>query len=127
MPETTTPLGTPLDAELVFRETHAEETRAAFEEAEEASYAAEELRAEATGDAALAKAVLYGGYELQNAELVGSYFEKHPDELPKWEAFMGAAEEHNALEAMGASVSVRVLAPEEPRELRGAVGGGVGC
>ncbi len=75
-------------------------------------------RAEVTGDYALARAVLYRGYELQNQKLVGSYFEKYPDELPAWEAFMGAAEAHNDLEAMGVSVP----APEEPRELRGRVG-----
>jgi hypothetical protein len=75
-------------------------------------------RAETTGDAALARAVLYRGYELQNEKLVGSYFEKYPDELPAWDRFMGAAKAHNDLEAMGVSVPV----PEEPRELRAGVG-----
>ncbi len=79
-------------------------------------------RAETTGDAALAKAVLYRGYELHNEHLVGAYFEGHPDELPKWEEFMGAAEAHNELETLGISMSVGVPAPEEPRELRGGVG-----
>lgn len=77
-------------------------------------------RARTTGDAALAKACLFRGYELENAGLVGAYFEKHPDELPAWEEFMGAAEEHNALETTGISASVGVPAPEAPAELSGS-------
>ncbi len=69
-------------------------------------------RAQMTGDAALAKAVLFRGYELQNPGLVGAYFEKQPDELPVWEEFMGAAEEHNQLTEMGVSVPP----PEAPSE-----------
>jgi hypothetical protein len=70
-------------------------------------------RARMTDDSALAKAVLFRGYELQNAGLVGSYFESHPDELPKWEEFMASAQEHNQLEEMGISVPL----PEAPQEL----------
>jgi hypothetical protein len=70
-------------------------------------------RAQMTGDSALAKAVLFRGYELQNAGLVGSYFESHPDEPPKWEEFMASAQEHNQLEEMGISVPL----PEAPQEL----------
>jgi len=70
-----------------------------------------------TGDAALAKACLFRGYELQNANLVGAYFEGHPDELPAWEEFMGAAEEHNVLENLGMSGAVGVPEPERPEEL----------
>jgi hypothetical protein len=74
-------------------------------------------RAEVTGDHALARACLYRGFDLPGdaarTSIVQSYFAKYPDELPKWEAFMGAAEAHNELEAMGVSVP----APEEPREL----------
>ncbi len=69
-------------------------------------------RAQMTGDAALAKAVLFRGYELQNPGLVGSYFESHPDELPRWEEFMRAAEEHNQVTEMGVSVPP----PEAPSE-----------
>ncbi len=69
-------------------------------------------RAQMTGDAALAKAVLFRGYELENPGLVGAYFEKYPDERPVWEEFMGAAEEHNQLTEMGVSVPP----PEAPSE-----------
>jgi hypothetical protein len=74
-------------------------------------------RAHMTGDAALAKACLFRGYELQNANLVGAYFEGHPDELPAWERFMAAAEEHNVLENLGMSGAVGVTEPEQPEEL----------
>lgn len=70
-------------------------------------------RARMTGDAALAKAVLFRGYELENPGLVGAYFEKCPDELPVWEAFMEVAEAHNTLETLGVSAAVGVPAPEE--------------
>jgi hypothetical protein len=74
-------------------------------------------RAEVTGDHALAKACLYRGFNLPGeaakVSIVQSYFAKYPDERGAWEAFMGAAEAHNELEAMGVSVP----APEEPREL----------
>jgi hypothetical protein len=76
-------------------------------------------RAEITGDHALARAVLYRGYELQNEGLVRSYFEKYPDELPRWEEFMSAAQESNRLEERGIELSAGVPAPEEPQELRG--------
>jgi hypothetical protein len=73
-------------------------------------------RARTTGDAALAKACLYRGYELENPGLVGAYFEGRPDELPAWEEFMGAAEEHNALENLGMSGAAGVPEPERPEE-----------
>jgi hypothetical protein len=72
-------------------------------------------RARMTGDAALAKAVLYRGYELQNANLVGAYLESYPEHRAVWDEFMEAAEAHNELEVMGVSVPE----PEEPQELRG--------
>ncbi len=72
-------------------------------------------RARMTGDHTLAKAVLFRGYELQNATLVGAYLESYPEHQPVWEEFMEAAEAHNELEVMGVSVP----APEEPQELRG--------
>ena len=49
--------------------------------------------------------------------LVGSYFEKYPDELPTWDAFTDAATESNTLEALGISGAVGVPAPERPQEL----------
>ena len=90
-------------------------------------------RGEITGDHALARAVLYRGYELQSEGLVRSYFEKYPDEVPAWESFMDAAEEHNTLETLGISGAAGVLEPERPQELgrsfavtSGAVGGEAG-
>lgn len=74
-------------------------------------------RAEITGDAPLAKAVLWRVYELQNENLVRSYFEKYPDELPAWESFMDAATEHNLLEQRGVTFAVGVPEPEKPQEL----------
>jgi hypothetical protein len=74
-------------------------------------------RAETTGDAPLARACLYRGYELQSEGLVRSYFEKYPDELPAWEEFMGAAEELNTLEALGITAAAGVPEPERPQEL----------
>jgi hypothetical protein len=74
-------------------------------------------RAEITGDHALARAILYRGYELESEGLVGSYFEKYPDELPAWDEFMGAAQEHNSLEALGISMAAGVPEPERPQEL----------
>lgn len=70
-------------------------------------------RARMTGDHALAKAVLFRGYELQNATLVGAYLESYPEHQPVWEEFMEAAEAHNELEVMGFSVPP----PEAPQEL----------
>jgi hypothetical protein len=88
-------------------------------------------RAQITGDAPLARACLYRGYELQSEGLVHSYFEKYPDELPAWEKFMGAAQELNTLETLGITAATGVLEPERPQELgrqfaatsRGAPGG----
>lgn len=81
-------------------------------------------RAEAHGDHALARACLYRGFDLPGeaarTSVVQSYYSKYPDELPKWESFMDAAEAHNALETMSVSASVGVPAPEEPGELAGA-------
>jgi hypothetical protein len=74
-------------------------------------------RARTTGDAALAKAVLFRGYELENPNLVGAYFEKYPEERPAWGEFMQAAEAHNTLEALGTSGAVGVPEPERPQEL----------
>jgi hypothetical protein len=74
-------------------------------------------RARMTGDTALAKAVLFRGYELENPTLVGSYFEKYPDERAAWEEFMDSAQEHNALEELGISGAVGVPEPERPQEL----------
>jgi hypothetical protein len=74
-------------------------------------------RAEMTGDHALARAVLYRGYELQNAHLVGSYLEKYPGELPTWDAFTEAGTEFNNLETLGISGAAGVPEPERPQEL----------
>jgi hypothetical protein len=74
-------------------------------------------RAEMTGDHALGRAVLYRGYELQNAHLVGSYLEKHPDEHPTWDAFTEAGTEFNNLETLGISGAAGVPEPERPQEL----------
>ena len=74
-------------------------------------------QAEITGDHALARAILYRGYELDNPGLVGSYFEKYPDELPVWDEFMGAAQKANDLEALGISGAAGVAGPERPQEL----------
>lgn len=74
-------------------------------------------RAQMTGDAALAKAVLFRGYELENPTLVGAYLDGHPDELPAWEKFMASAQEHNTLESLGLSGAVGVSEPERPEEL----------
>jgi hypothetical protein len=74
-------------------------------------------RAEMTGDHPLARAVLYRGYELQSEGLVRSYFQKYPEELPAWEEFMGAAEEHNTLETLGITAAAGVPEPERPQEL----------
>jgi hypothetical protein len=74
-------------------------------------------RARMTGDAALAKAILFRGYELENPDLVGTYLDKYPDELPVWEEFMASAQEHNTLENLGISGAVGVPEPERPQEL----------
>jgi hypothetical protein len=74
-------------------------------------------RAEITGDAPLARAVLWRGYELQNENLVHSYFEKYPEELPAWNAFMDAATEQNRLEQRGVTLAAGVPEPERPQEL----------
>jgi hypothetical protein len=74
-------------------------------------------RAEITGDAPLARAVLWRGYELQNENLVHSYFEKCPEELPAWDAFMDAATEQNLLEQRGVTLTAGVPEPERPPEL----------
>jgi hypothetical protein len=74
-------------------------------------------RTEITGDAPLARAVLWRGYELQNENLVHSYFEKYPEELPAWDAFMDAATEHNLLEQRGVTLATGVPEPEWPQEL----------
>jgi hypothetical protein len=75
-------------------------------------------RAQITGDAPLARACLYRGYDLQSEGLVHSYFEKYPEELPAWEKFMGAAQEHNTLEALGITAAAAgVPEPERPQEL----------
>jgi hypothetical protein len=78
-------------------------------------------RARRTGDAALAKAGLFRGYELENPSLVGAYFNKYPDERAVWEEFMASAQEHNILATLGISGAVGVPEPERPHELRGAV------
>jgi hypothetical protein len=75
-------------------------------------------RAQITGDAPLARACLYRAYELQSEGLVRSYFEKYSEELPAWEAFMGAAKEHNTLETLGITAAAGVPEPERPQELR---------
>jgi hypothetical protein len=74
-------------------------------------------RAEITGDHALARAVLYRGFELENEGLVHSYFENYPDELQSWDAFMAAAAEHNRLETLGISGAEGVPETERPREV----------
>lgn len=63
--------------------------------------------------------------EAARASIVQSYFSKYPEELPGWDAFMGAATEHNKLETMGLSVAVGVPAPERPRELGALAPAGV--
>jgi hypothetical protein len=74
-------------------------------------------RAETVGDAPLARAVLYRGYELQSEALLGSYLEKYPEEQQTWETYMEAAEEHNTLETLGTSALTGVAEPESPQEL----------
>jgi hypothetical protein len=74
-------------------------------------------RAQMTGDAALAKAVLFRGYELENPTLVGAYFDEYPEEQPAWEKFTASAQEHNNLENLGMSGAVGVSEPERPEEL----------
>ena len=74
-------------------------------------------RARMTGDAALAKAVLFRGYELENPTLVGAYFDEYPEELRAWDEFMASAQEHNRLEETGMSGAVGVPEPERPEEL----------
>ncbi len=83
-------------------------------------------RAEISGDTPLARAVLYRGYERQNEHLVGSYLEKYPDERPKWDAFMDAAQEHNTLEKFGVSAVVGVPEPDKPQEIGYTVAAPVG-
>jgi hypothetical protein len=72
-------------------------------------------RARWTGDKALAKAVLYRGYELQNHGIVQSYFQANPDDLPIWDGFMDSAEELNVLEERG----IDIPPPDKPREVSG--------
>ena len=74
-------------------------------------------RAETTGDAPLARACLYRGYQMGSPELVGAYFKSRPDELPRWEEFMGAAQESNRLDEVGMELSAGVPEPERPQEL----------
>jgi hypothetical protein len=74
-------------------------------------------RAEITGDDALARAVLYRGYELQSEGLVRSYLERYPDHAPAWQEFCEAAEESNTLETLGISAAAGVSEPERPQEL----------
>jgi hypothetical protein len=81
-------------------------------------------RARWTGDKALAKAVLYRGYELQNRGIVQSYFQANPDDLPVWEGFMNSAEELNHLRRWGLRyrrpISLgRSRVPRRPRRGRG--------
>ena len=72
-------------------------------------------RARWTGDKALAKPVLYRGYEPQNHGIVQSYFQANPDDLPVWDGFMNSAEELNHLGDMG----IEVPPPDKPREVSG--------
>ena len=78
-------------------------------------------RAEIPGDAALARACLFRGYNLPGEEaktsIVRSYFSKLADELPAWDVFMDAATISNKLETVGISMTVGVPEPERPREL----------
>jgi hypothetical protein len=80
-------------------------------------------QASTTGDAPLAKAVLYRAYELQDARLVGAYHDARPDELPKWDAFMDAAKELNTLEELGITMAAGVPSPERPPEVSHRVSG----
>ena len=73
-------------------------------------------RARWTGDKALAKAVLYRGYVLQNhGGILQSYFQANPDDLPVWDGFMDSAEELNVLEERG----IDLPPPDKPWEVSG--------
>lgn len=72
-------------------------------------------RAQLTGDAVLAKAVLYRGYELESEGAVGAYLETYPAAQRGWDEFMEAAQVANELERQEQMFGS--LAPEKPREL----------
>jgi len=78
-------------------------------------------RVELTGDAALARACLYAGYTNLSSDqarisVMDTYFRAFPpDDQPKWDAYMNAAEANNTLESMGISAAVGVPAPEQPQ------------
>jgi hypothetical protein len=74
-------------------------------------------RARVTGDAALAEAILFRWYALENPTLVGAYFERYPDELSAWEEFMASAQKHNTLENLSISGALGVSEAERPEEL----------
>lgn len=74
-------------------------------------------RAELTGDTVLAKAILFRGYELEDASVVAAYLESFPDDRRAWDEFTAAAEEHNALQHQERMFGQ--LGPEPPRELGG--------
>lgn len=69
-----------------------------------------------TGDKSLAKAALYRGYSMGASGVVQGYFRQHPDELPKWDSFMDAAEASNKLEKFGLDLSTGIPGPEKPQE-----------
>ncbi len=71
-------------------------------------------RAYEVGDDVMAKAILRRAYELHSEHLVTDYFSKYPGARLAWDAFMAAAEEHNAIESGGFPG-----APDRPPELRG--------
>lgn len=75
-------------------------------------------RAHLTGDRVLAKAALFVGYQKYESEaVVGDYLEAYPDDRQRWDEFMEAAQEHNALENQEKTFGQ--LGPEPPRELGG--------
>ncbi len=74
-------------------------------------------RAENTGDDVLARAILARGYELRDESVVGSYLEKYPNDLERWNRFMDAAQEYNTLDEQNRMFGD--LGPEKPRELGG--------
>jgi hypothetical protein len=69
---------------------------------------------------ALARACLYAGYTNPSSDqakvsVVDGYFRSFPDDQPKWNAYMNAAEANNTLESVDISAAVGVPAPEQPQ------------
>jgi hypothetical protein len=74
-------------------------------------------RAELTGDAVLAKAVLFRGYELEDEAVVGAYLQAYPDDRKSWDEFVDAGQQHSDFKHQERMFGQ--LGPEPPRELGG--------